>query len=124
MLSDIFQWIGVGCLLLGSLLTFIAATALLKFPDLLSRQHAATKPQVLGLILMVTGAACVVQDPRMAWTCVLVIAFQMVTSPISAHMLSRAGYRTGRVVSDDLTVDELGQDLADTGDRPYRGTAQ
>lgn len=119
MIADIVEVIGYICLLAGCSLTLIAALALVKFPDLLARQHAATKPQVLGLILMMLGAVFVVQDSSLAWTALLVIMFQMVTSPISAHMLSRAGYRTGQVKSEYLVVDELAEDLHDPSD--FRG---
>lgn len=111
MLADIVEVIGIVAIVAGCLLSLIASLALVRFPDLLSRQHAATKPQVLGLILMMIGAVLVVQDQALAWTALLVIMFQMITSPISAHMLSRSGYRTGLVESGTLVVDELAEDL-------------
>ncbi|HEX5200436.1 MAG TPA: monovalent cation/H(+) antiporter subunit G, partial [Actinoplanes sp.] len=40
------------CLVSGALLSLAAGVGLLRFPDLLSRMHAATKPQVLGLLLI------------------------------------------------------------------------
>src|SRR5690606_21341881 len=47
-----------GVLLIGgALLAFIAGLGILRFPDLLSRMHAATKPQVLGLMLLMAGLA-------------------------------------------------------------------
>jgi multicomponent Na+:H+ antiporter subunit G len=73
--------------------------------------HAATKPQVLGLALMMTGVALIVRNPVVDWTLVLVLAFQLITAPISAHMVGRAGYRTGKVDRSGLVVDELTEDL-------------
>jgi len=102
---------GTVLLVLGSTLTLVAAIAIMRFEDLLSRMHAATKPQVLGLVLMMTGVALIVRNPVVAWTLVLVVAFQLITAPISAHMVGRAGYRTGKVVSEALVVDELTEDL-------------
>lgn len=123
-MSEVVRWIGAALLVAGTGLTLIASLALIRFKDLLARQHAATKPQVLGLILMVTAAALIVQDARLGWTVALVVAFQLVTSPISAHMLSRAGYRTGRVVSSELVVDELRDDLVDPDDQVGPGLRQ
>ena len=40
----------------------------------------------------------------------LVAVFQMLTAPVAAHMVGRAGYRTGKVRSDLLVVDELTSD--------------
>ena len=41
----------------GSALALTAAIGVVRFPDTLSRMHAATKPQVLGLLLVLVGAA-------------------------------------------------------------------
>ena len=38
------------CLIAGALLCLAAGIALVRFPDVLSRMHAAAKPQVLGLL--------------------------------------------------------------------------
>ena len=40
------------CLLLGSLLALVAGIGLVRFPDVLTRMHAATKPQSLGILLV------------------------------------------------------------------------
>jgi multicomponent Na+:H+ antiporter subunit G len=109
--TDIADVAGMVLLVLGSTLTMVAAIAVLRFGDLLSRMHAATKPQVLGLTLMMLGLALTVRNPVVVWTLVLVVAFQLITAPISAHMVGRAGYRTGKVDPEKLVVDELTQDL-------------
>ena len=44
-------------MLSGSVLALTAAIGVVRFPDTLSRMHAATKPQVLGLLLVLAGAA-------------------------------------------------------------------
>lgn len=109
--TDVADVAGMVLLVLGSTLTLVAAIAVLRFRDLFSRMHAATKPQVLGLTLMMAGLALTVRNPVVGWTLVLVVAFQLITAPISAHMVGRAGYRTGKVDPDALVVDELTQDL-------------
>ncbi|MFH5821660.1 monovalent cation/H(+) antiporter subunit G [Georgenia sp. AZ-5] len=109
--TDVADVLGAVCLLLGSTLTLVAAFAVNFFHDLFSRMHAATKPQVLGLVLMMAGTALIVRNPVVGWTLVLVVAFQLVTAPISAHMVGRAGYRTGKVDPATLVLDELTDDL-------------
>lgn len=109
--TDVATVLGGVLLVLGSSLTLVAAVAVNFFHDLLSRMHAATKPQVLGLALMMLGLALIVRNPVVVWTLVLVVAFQLITAPVSAHMVGRAGYRTGKVDSDALVVDELTEDL-------------
>lgn len=102
---------GAVCLVAGSTLSFVAALGVVRLPDLLSRQHAATKPQVLGLALMMAGLALTLRVGVVGWTLLLVVAFQLITSPVSAHMLARAGYRSGKVAPADLVVDEYTRDL-------------
>jgi len=95
------------CLVLGGFLSLAAGVGLLRFPDALSRLHAATKPQVLGLIFILAAIALEARS----WSTLLALApillFQMLTAPISAHMVGRAAYRTGNFQSDLLVVDEL-----------------
>lgn len=104
--------VAAGFLLIGgSSLALIAGLGVLRFPDLLSRMHAATKPQVLGLMLLMAGLSIELRNLTAGVTLLLVVAFQLVTGPISAHMLSRSGYRTGKVDPALLIVDELTEDL-------------
>ncbi len=95
------------CLLLGAFLTLSAGIGVVRFPNLLARMHAVTKPQVLGLILLLVGVALRVRS----WTAVtllaIVVVFQLLTSPVAAQMVGRAGLRTGQVTPDDLDVDDL-----------------
>ena len=53
---NILDLIGALLVLAGSVLALTAAIGVVRFPDSLSRMHAASKPQVLGLLL-VRGAA-------------------------------------------------------------------
>lgn len=105
--------------LAGAFLVMVAGIGIARFPDLLSRMHAATKPQVLGLGMVLTGLALELRIGWVVWTLVLVLLFQLTTGPVSAHMVGRAGYRTGRVRRDLLVVDELTEDLeaAEQGER-------
>ena len=108
-------------LLGGALMSLAAAIGLLRFPDLMSRMHAATKPQVLGLFLML--AALGLQLRAWALVPLLIVAwlFQLLTVPVSAHMVGRAGYRTKHRRPELLSVDELndvvGAVVEDRGER-------
>jgi multicomponent Na+:H+ antiporter subunit G len=104
--------VAAGAFLLGgSFLAFAAGVGVLRFPDLLARMHAATKPQTLGLVLVLAGLALRIRSTPAVWALVLVAIFQMVTAPVAAHLIGRAGYRTGKVSSDALIVDELTADV-------------
>lgn len=102
-----------GVLMLGgAVLALGAGVGLVRFPDLLARMHTAAKPQVLGLLLMLVALALRLRDGSAVWMLVLVALLQLVTAPVAAHMVARAGYRTGKVDSERLVVDELTRDLA------------
>lgn len=102
-----------GALMLGgAVLALGAGVGLVRFPDLLSRMHTAAKPQVLGLLLMLAALALRLREGSVVWMLVLVAMLQLVTAPVAAHMVARAGYRTGKVDSERLVVDELTRDLA------------
>ncbi|MCT2088662.1 monovalent cation/H(+) antiporter subunit G [Micrococcus terreus] len=94
-------------LILGASLSTIAGIGLLRFPDQLSRMHAGTKPQVLGLLLMLLALAFAWR--AWVWIPVLLLAWvlQMLTAPVSAHLVGRASYRTKHLNRDLLYVDEL-----------------
>jgi multicomponent Na+:H+ antiporter subunit G len=98
------------CMLAGAFLAFAAGVGILRFPDLLSRMHAATKPQVLGLVLMLIGVALRVHVWSVVGMLVLVVVFQLLTAPVAAHMVGRAGFRTGKVPTGSLVVDDLSAD--------------
>lgn len=98
-------------LLAGASLCLAAAVGLVRFPDVLSRMHSATKPQTLGLLLIVTGVGLVLRTWS-AWGILsLVFVMQLLTAPVAAHMVGRAAYRSGQVDEDRLLRDELAEAL-------------
>ncbi|AJC70219.1 monovalent cation/H(+) antiporter subunit G [Trueperella pyogenes] len=107
----IADWVGLALIVVGSIFMLIAAIGVFRFRDLLTIQHIATKPQVFSLIMLMLGVSLMVRSSTMTWTMLLVIGFQLITSPISAHMMSRAGYRTNRIEKNSLVLDELSEDI-------------
>lgn len=94
-------------MVVGAVMSLGAAIGLLRFPDLLSRMHAATKPQVLGLFLLLASIGLQMRT-WWVWPALLVAwIFQLLTVPVSAHMVGRAGYRTKHLHRELLSKDEL-----------------
>jgi multicomponent Na+:H+ antiporter subunit G len=92
----------------GAVLCLLAGIGLIRLPDVLTRMHAATKPQVLGLLLVLIGAGLRLRSVADIGTLILVGLFQLLTVPVAAHMVGRAAYRTGRTDREHLVIDELG----------------
>lgn len=106
-LDSVLDVLAAICLVGAGLLSVAAGVGLIRFPDVLSRMHAATKPQVLGLMLIVAAIALSERSITTLLMLIPVVLFQMLTAPISAHMIGRAGYRAGNIDEDHLLVDEL-----------------
>ncbi|KGN41450.1 monovalent cation/H(+) antiporter subunit G [Knoellia aerolata] len=106
------------CLILGSLLALIAGIGLVRFPDVLTRMHAATKPQTLGVLLILLGLALRVEDRSVLAVIALAAVFQLVTAPVSAHMLGRAALRAGHIDRARLSRDDLLEHDAETRSDP------
>lgn len=94
-------------LLSGVALTLLAGVGLLRFPDVLTRMHAQTKPAVLGLLLILAGTGLAARSVGLGATLALVAAFQILTAPVGAHMIGRAAYRSGEVDLPGLVHDDL-----------------
>lgn len=111
--------IAVVLLLAGAFLCLTAGLGLVRFHDVLTRMHAGTKPQVLGILLIMIGGAFRLEGWSATWMLLLVAVFQLLTAPVSAHMISRVAYRRRHVRRDLLLVDELR--TGEAADRLYRG---
>lgn len=98
-------------LLTGGLSCLLGALGLIRLPDLPARLQATTKPQTLGLLLILLGAAVTLRFEN-ATTLVLVVLFQVLTAPVIAQMIGRSAYRTGAVYQAGIVVDELRPQIA------------
>jgi multicomponent Na+:H+ antiporter subunit G len=106
---DVLDALIAVCMLLGALLAVSGTLGIVRFPDVLSRLHAATKPQVLGPMLMLAAAGLRVPSWGTISTLILIAAFQVLTLPVAAHMIGRAAYRTKHVKLERLYRDELAE---------------
>jgi len=97
-------------ILIGALLCLIAAIGLLRFRDVPTRLHAATKPQVLGLVLICVAVAIALESWAVAAFLMPVVLIQFATAPLSAHMVGRQAYRNATLDDRSLLVDELADD--------------
>lgn len=91
----------------GSAWVVLAAVGVLRFADVYSRMHAATKSATLGLLLVLGGAATHLPgDDAAKLGLVGVLVF--VTAPVAAHLVGRAVHHSpGRARIRIDGVDEL-----------------
>ncbi|TFV59201.1 monovalent cation/H(+) antiporter subunit G [Mycobacterium sp. PS03-16] len=91
----------------GSTLALTAAIGVVRFPDTLSRMHAATKPQVFGLLLVLTGAAIRLRGNVDVGMVILTGLFTLITAPVVANRVGQLAYREQNIRDDLLTRDEM-----------------
>ena len=87
------DWLSSGLIVLG-LFFFLAGTVgLLRLPDPLSRLHALTKADNLGLLLVSTGL--LVQDPDLLLGLKLALVWLLVSAAgaTGAHLISKRAVR-------------------------------
>jgi len=106
-MNEILDIAALVLVLIGGLLCVTAAIGLLRFHDVPTRLHAATKPQVLGLILICLAIALSLRSWPVVAFLVPVVTVQLATAPLSAHMVGRQAYRNGTIDERSLYVDEL-----------------
>lgn len=86
-------WLGWAFSGIGIMVILIAAAGLVRLPDALSRQHAATKAGTVAVILFALGTALIFQDTAWTWRLLLIVILLMFTLPLASHALSRAAAR-------------------------------
>lgn len=103
------ELIGVLFILAGSMISVISAIGIIRFPDVYSRAHAATKTTTLAVLLTLFGAFLyfLFAESFVSIRLILGILFVFLTAPVSGHLILRASYRAGVKMSDTTTEDEL-----------------
>lgn len=115
--------IAASALLVGALLALLGAVGLVRFPDVFTRMHAATKSASLGVILATLAAALEADTFGAVTLLVLVTAFLFLSVPLGASLLARAAYHdpaTPHVLPgrDDLAGSSESEESSLLGDRP------
>lgn len=94
-MNDLLMWLAAILVFAGSAVTLIAALGVLRLPDFFLRMHAATKAGVVGPSLIL-AAAGFFEPSFSTWVTILfAILFLLTTTPISGHLIARAGFLGG-----------------------------
>lgn len=115
--------LGALFLALGAFFCLAAAVGVVRFPDVMTRMHAATKPSVFGLILVLLGVTLTLRDPKVFTLLALAVLMQIMTAPVSGHLVSRTAHRGGLWDADHAIIDELADDNAGSAAEQASGSA-
>lgn len=89
----ILDWVCVGLLSLGAFFFFAGTVGLLRLPERLSRLHALTKADNVGLGLVVLGLLPLAPDPFYAVKLVLVWVLVLIAGATGAHLIAKRALR-------------------------------
>ena len=127
-MSDITDWVGALLMLAGVFFTLVAAIGMVTMKDTWSRMHAASKPQLLGLLLVCAGITVTMWSPAWLVLSILVVVMQVITAPVGSHLVARSIDRTERPAAGipigGLAVDDLADAPVDTPARDGSNVAQ
>lgn len=93
-------------IVIGAALCALASLGVLRFPDVYTRLHAASKAGPLGAGLILLAVALTSGDLATAVRGVLGCAFLTLTVPVSSHLLARAALRTGTPLASITSIND------------------
>ncbi|WP_066295291.1 monovalent cation/H(+) antiporter subunit G [Bacillus sp. FJAT-29937] len=96
-------------LLIGTVFSFLSAIGLIRLPDVYSRSHAVSKSASLGVLCTLFGTFLffLLADGYFSIRLILGIFFVFLTSPVVAHLLNRAAYRSKVELTEESVQDDL-----------------
>lgn len=104
-----FELIGALIILFGSIISLVSAIGMIRFYDVYSRAHAATKTTTLAVLIILAGTFLFVwlKDGYISVRLMLGIVFVFLTAPVSGHLVLRAAYRAQVKMAEQTAEDEL-----------------
>lgn len=100
----------------GALFTLLAGVGVVRLPDVYCRLSATSKAAPFGVGLVLAGAAVVFGQPSFAVQAGAVGLFLVITSPVAAHALGRAVYRTSTPLVEGTVRDDAVRPPEGSGD--------
>lgn len=79
-------------LLSGAFFSMLASIGVVRFPDIYTRMHAATKAPAFGILLLQTSAAIYFASFYAIAVSLLVIIFIFITAPVASHSIGRVAH--------------------------------
>jgi multicomponent Na+:H+ antiporter subunit G len=91
----------------GALFSLVASVGLVRFPDVYTRMHAASKAGTVGSGLLLLAVGIHSGDLATFGRACAGIVFFVLTAPVAAHLLARAAHKAGYRLSDVSVLDDM-----------------
>ncbi|HIX55414.1 MAG TPA: monovalent cation/H(+) antiporter subunit G [Candidatus Sphingobacterium stercoripullorum] len=95
---------------IGSLSILFAGIGVLRMPDFYLRLSVTVKAATMGVGIFLLCAALLSQDISVVTKAIAVVFFIVLTAPIAAHMIAKAGYFTNTPLWEGTVTDDLRND--------------
>jgi multicomponent Na+:H+ antiporter subunit G len=115
-LSSAVPYLADALVILGLFVMTVGVYGVIRMPDTYTRLHATSKAVFLGVISLCASSA-VTGDPDIIYRAILIAAFLIVTTPISALAIARAAFLRGERMATPGALDESGKDLSEATGR-------
>ena len=105
LLGSVVPFVADGLVILGILVMTVGVYGVIRMPDAYTKLHATSKAVFLGVISL-CASSVVSGDTAIIYRAILIAAFLVVTTPISAFVIARAAYLRGERMESPDAVDE------------------
>ena len=93
---------------------------IVRFPDLYTRMHAASKSISLGIGCLLIGAVFYFATLLIILKAIAVVLFIFMTMPVASHMISRVAYLRRVKVWNKTWMDEMAEEVRGQGPKDKR----
>lgn len=114
-MSTITPFLDDALVILGLVIMTIGVYGVIRFPDVYTRLHPASKSVFLGVIAFL-GASGFSGDPAIILRAVLIAGFLLFTTPVAAHVVAQAAFRKGQPMNTPGAIDESEGRFRESGD--------
>lgn len=94
----------------GTFFSLLAAIGVIRFPDVYTRMHAATKAPAFGILLLQTAAALYFASLYAVAISLMVVVFIFFTAPVASHSISRVAHLLNIPKWEGTVMDEMVDD--------------
>jgi multicomponent Na+:H+ antiporter subunit G len=109
--SAVAPYLADALVVLGVLVMTVGVYGAIRMPDTYTKLHSMSKAVFLGVVSLCTSSL-VTGDPAIVLWAILITAFLLVTTPISAMVIARAAFLRGENMETPEARDESGRGLA------------
>ncbi|MGI5891447.1 MAG: monovalent cation/H(+) antiporter subunit G [Bacillota bacterium] len=105
----------------GGIVSVLSALGVLRFPDVYTRSHAASKSSALGILCVLLGTFFYFSfaEGLISIRLLLGIFFVFLTAPVAAHVICRSAYHCGVKLAGENPRDDLRSYLTERDKKRY-----